>query len=84
MPARVDFKFTDEQLKAIGELVADNWEAHFQTSFETSSFGVFPVLWAQQGPNLPVKSWKIHPDGTVVRRGDYRSTDQHGQHSFRV
>lgn len=58
----VKIKLTDEQTKALGEIVADNIGADFQTGFTPDDV---PYIYWQMGPNFPVKQARIKEDGTV-------------------
>ncbi len=59
-------RFNEVQTLAIGTLVCDHWGGHMQTGFEEG--GDTPILLVKMGPNHPVLSWTIEPDGTVTER----------------
>jgi hypothetical protein len=58
------YEFTPEQETAIGQLVVENYKAHFQISI----IGGVPVLYFSFKPDNRISSYCVHPDGTVVNR----------------
>lgn len=60
------YKFTDEQEIAIGHVMVDNWGANVQTGFNPDGI---PYIYAQLGPQLPMKYYSISEDGTVMVGG---------------
>jgi hypothetical protein len=67
LPRHVDkFDFTEEQQEAIMHLVIDNWGSNMQSGYDIHDNVMY--LYAQEGPNIPVKGWSIDRDGTVIER----------------
>lgn len=56
------YEITSEQETALGQIVADNFGANFQTSV----FEKYLAVYFKIGPTHPVISNFIDPDGTVV------------------
>jgi hypothetical protein len=58
------YEFTKEQEQAIGQLVIDHWGGHVQSGM--NGVNHTPYLSIKFSHNSPVRSYEIHPDGTVV------------------
>lgn len=69
--------FTDDQARAFGEIVIDNFGANIQTGFwrsysvgdivsERSDLEGEPYIATQMGPNLPVVFHIVKDDGEII------------------
>lgn len=59
------YEFTEQQEKAIGELVVDLWGCNFQTGYTERGI---PCVYAQRGPHTRVVPFSIDLDGTLLCR----------------
>lgn len=65
---RIDerYEFTTDQEIAIGHIVVDQWGSNIQTGIDLAT--EVPFIYAQKGPNQPIKCWNVDRDGTVTVR----------------